>query len=72
MKSTDLIELEPAIKPDVFGGVYYSEDAFLNPIRFVKSLSNVIKNMGVDIKEGIEVSGFENYSKDCIAKIIKY
>lgn len=64
MKSTDLIELEPAIKPDVFGGVYYSEDAFLNPLRFVKSLSNVIKNMGVDIKEGIEVSGFENYSKD--------
>lgn len=64
MESTELIEREPDIKSDVFGGVFYSEDAFLNPLKFVTSLSDVIKKMGVKIQEGVEVSGFDNYSKD--------
>ena len=62
MKVNDLIKMEPGIRSDIFGGIYYSEDAFLNPSEFVTALAQVVRDKGVDIREGIEVIGLDTNS----------
>ena len=68
MEVNDLIRMEPGICSDVFGGVYYSEDAFLNPLEFVTSLARKVKEKDVCIREGVEVIGLDANS-DSIIKV---
>jgi D-amino-acid dehydrogenase len=53
------LEMEPALLSGVIGGVYYSEDAHLDPAVFVLSLAARLKKKGIGIHEQTEVSGFE-------------
>ena len=53
-----VVAMEPAIRPDIVGGVYYPEDSYLNPADFVYELADRIRAKGVTIREGVEVLGF--------------
>ena len=48
---------EPAFGPELLGGIYYPEARTLDPIRFVSALSKRAVELGVDIREGVGVSG---------------
>ena len=50
--------MEPALRPDVAGGVFFPEDALLVPDRFVKGLARVGTALGVQMRPGTEVLGF--------------
>jgi len=52
------LALEPALRPDVVGSVYYTDDAQILPDVFVQKLKCVAENMGARIHVLTEVVGF--------------
>ena len=50
--------LEPTLHPEIKGGVYHQEDAFLTPHKFVFGLAEAAKRLGVTILGDAEVRGF--------------
>lgn len=55
--------LEPALRPDVVGGVRFPDDAHLNPAAFVRGLAQQVMVNGVRVETGVEVLGFETAGK---------
>jgi D-amino-acid dehydrogenase len=51
--------LEPALLPEVVGGVYFPLDAHLVPDALVKGLARIAGKMGVRLCAGTEVLGFK-------------
>jgi D-amino-acid dehydrogenase len=49
--------VEPALRPEVVGGVLFPEDSLLVPDRFVKGLGRVLEAEGVEVRTGTEVLG---------------
>ncbi len=47
-----LRELEPALAGDVLGGVLYPQSLFLDPARVVAGLAALLRERGVDLREG--------------------
>ena len=52
-------EVEPAALDDVIGGVHFTGDAHLNPVVFLKLLSERVRAMGAEMLENTPVTGFE-------------
>jgi D-amino-acid dehydrogenase len=48
---------EPAAHPDVVGGIYYGEDAHLNPAKFVAGLADAARRYGAQIWTNTPVTG---------------
>jgi D-amino-acid dehydrogenase len=51
--------MEPSLRPDMVGGVYFPNDAHLDPAAFVRGLGGWLAGRGVRILTGVEVVGFE-------------
>jgi D-amino-acid dehydrogenase len=49
----ELRHREPAMGPGPMGGVYYPEAATLDPARFLSQLAKVVRERGVDVREGV-------------------
>ena len=62
MTGTEVHDMEPAVRPDIAGGIYFDGDAHLNPAEFVQALALQVKEKGGAIHEGAEVLGFESSS----------
>jgi len=60
-----LHELEPAVKPDVAGAVFYEGDAHLYPNQLIKNLKKYLESKGVRFLYNTEVTGFE-FDKESI------
>ena len=50
---------EPALLPQVAGGVFYPNDGHIDPFRFVSGLAEKAQEQGVDICTNTDVIGFE-------------
>jgi D-amino-acid dehydrogenase len=50
---------EPALLPQVAGGVFYPNDGHIDPYRFVTGLAGQARSLGVDTCTRTEVIGFE-------------
>jgi D-amino-acid dehydrogenase len=50
-----LLEREPALRPEVIGGVMFSHDAIVRPDRLVSELARVLRDRGVVFDEDCEV-----------------
>ena len=64
----DLHQLEPEVKPDVAGAIFYEGDAHLYPNQLVKNLKTYLEKQGVTFLYNTEVTGFE-LEKDNIKSI---
>lgn len=53
-------EREPALLPQVIGGVFYPNDGHIDPHRFVTGLAGQAQSLGVDIRTQTDVIGFES------------
>lgn len=51
--------MEPSLRPDMVGGVYFADDAHLDPAAFVRGLGGWLAGRGIGIQTGVEVVGFE-------------
>lgn len=52
-------QIEPKVHPRVVGGIYFSEDAHMNPSEFVRGLALRCESKGVDFLTTTEVIGFK-------------
>ena len=53
-------ELEPALLPQVVGGIFYARDGHINPARFVTGLAEKAQGLGAEIWTKTEAMGFES------------
>jgi len=56
-------ELEPALLPNVIGGVYYPKDGRINPALFVIGLADKARELGVQIWSKTGAIGFETSNR---------
>ena len=59
LDSAEVAEMEPAVRSDVAGGIFYSQDAHVNPREFVLGLAERVVERGGVIHTGAVVQGFE-------------
>lgn len=52
----ELLRREPALTPDVVGGVYFPEAATLDPYAFVMEMAERARRLGADLREGVSVT----------------
>lgn len=71
LNRTELSELDPNISMNTIGGVYYPEDAFLDPNALMTVLTKQIKSAGVRVEYGVNVSriNLKNRKVDSIESI---
>jgi D-amino-acid dehydrogenase len=50
---------EPAVQPDVVGGVFFKEDAQVDPDLFVRGLADQVRELGGKLVTSTRVKGFE-------------
>jgi D-amino-acid dehydrogenase len=60
MDQLQVQDLEPALLPQVVGGIYYPRDGHINPHRFVTGLAEKAQRLGAHICVQTEVLGFES------------
>ncbi len=68
LTTKELHQLEPEVKPDVAGAIFYEGDAHLYPNQLIKNLKKHLQNKGVKFLYNTEVTGFE-FEKSEIKKI---
>ena len=68
MTGPQVHEMEPAIRADLAGGLFFERDAFLNPSKFVHALAARVKEKGATIEEQTEVRNIE-YRRNRIERI---
>ena len=66
MTGSEIHDMDPAVRPDLAGGVHYPEDAKLNPSEFVFGLASRVREMGATIQEGTEVVEIDTSSTKTI------
>ncbi len=59
MEQDEVHDLEPALLPQVMGGVYYPRDGHIDPARFVVGLAEKARGLGAQRWTKTEVMGFE-------------
>ncbi|MFC2170225.1 NAD(P)/FAD-dependent oxidoreductase [Acidobacteriota bacterium] len=55
----ETLEMAPQLKPGISGGIFFPDDAHLDPARFIKELAKRLIERGVDIQTHAEVLKFE-------------
>ncbi len=60
---TALHQLEPEVKPDVAGAIYYPGDAHLYPNALVKKLKDLLQKQGIEFLYNTEVTDFESENR---------
>ena len=60
MDQTQVHELEPALLPEVIGGIYYPRDGHIDPARFVIGLAEKARSLGAQLWTRTEALGFES------------
>lgn len=58
LENEEARELEPALSPDLVAGLYFPEDAQVNPPRLVRALALAAQSRGAAIEEATRVTGF--------------
>ena len=68
LNATQVQELEPDVRVDVLGGVYFPGDAHLTPRVLVENLITELRKAGVKIHEATEVTEF-NINQDKVTSV---
>jgi D-amino-acid dehydrogenase len=55
----EMHDLEPALLPQVIGGVFYPNDGHIDPARFVTGLADKARDLGAEVWTKTEVKAFE-------------
>lgn len=59
MTQREVHDLEPALLPEVAGGVFYPNDGHIDPARFVTGLAEKARECGAEIWTNTELTGLE-------------
>jgi D-amino-acid dehydrogenase len=59
LSSSEVVEMAPAVRSDLAGGIFFDDDAHLKPDDFVNGLASRFQEQGGEILTGTKVRGFE-------------
>lgn len=59
LSSSEIQAMEPEVKVNVKGGVFFPIDCHVHPIRMMERLYSYLQQQGTDIQFGTEIKGFE-------------
>ena len=59
MTPREVVEMEPVVRADNLGGIYFEQDANLKPDEFVLGLASRFQQMGGTVRTHVVVQGFE-------------
>lgn len=59
LNAADVVRMEPNVRPDIMGGVFFEGDANLRPDAFVRELALRLYESGCEIRTNTEVLGFD-------------
>ncbi len=59
LNPSEVLDLEPALLPNITGGIFYPRDGHIDPLRFVQGLAERARELGVEILTGTEALAFE-------------
>lgn len=65
----ELLAFEPTLKPIVRGGVYFTEEAQIEPLQASLTIAEEFKSLGGNVTEGHEVYDFEMAANGSISKV---
>lgn len=68
LNQDEVHDLEPALLPQVMGGIYYPRDGHIDPARFVVGLAEKAQSLGVQVRTKTEAIKFET-SQGQITKV---
>ena len=57
--SSEVVDMAPAVRSDIVGGIFFDGDAHVKPDDFVNGLASRFQEQGGEILTGAEVQGFE-------------
>ncbi len=63
LNSRDLAKMEPGVRVDVAGAIYFPQDCHLTPQRFMARMLALVRQAGVKILWNTEVTGFRREGK---------
>lgn len=63
LDSDQLREILPPAAADLAGAIHYTDDAHLDPARFLEQLARLASAAGAEVHEGAEVIGFERHGR---------
>lgn len=55
----ETLEMEPTLRPEICGGVFFPEDAHLDPAKFIQALAGRLEELGVSIQTETELLEFK-------------
>jgi len=67
LSKDETIAMEPMLKPDISGGIFYPEDSHLDPAKFVRAVADTLSKKGVEIHEHTEAIEFETSRNSIVA-----
>ncbi len=59
LSTEEVLQQEPSIVPTIAGGIYYPEDAHLQPVQFVESVAALARSLGANLHPSTAVTGFD-------------
>jgi len=59
VEASELVKLEPALKPNLAGGWHWLTDAHVRPDRLMTALAGLLRSRGIEIHEGVKVNDIE-------------
>ncbi len=63
LDGSEMVALEPALKPGLAGGWYHEHDAHLRPDKLMKAWRHVLETGGVEIRANCAFHGFNSLAK---------
>jgi len=67
LNASEVRSIEPGLRPEVSGGVYFPDDAHLIPDAFVRGLARIAERKGVRIRTSTEVLGLRTRGRRIVA-----
>jgi D-amino-acid dehydrogenase len=58
LSTEEILQQEPSIKPTIAGGIYYPDDAHIQPAQFVESVATLAQGLGANLLPATAVVGF--------------
>jgi len=63
LNADETLEMESTLSPEIAGGIFFPEDANLEPAKFVKALAERLRKLGVTVLTQAEVLKFETLNR---------
>jgi D-amino-acid dehydrogenase len=70
LSQDEALELEPTLKPHILGGVYFPEEAQIDPLAATLAITSEFKALGGEVLEKHEVYDFELSAQGRIQKVL--